>query len=129
MSESKNALPVRTYVRSRASTIVRNVANLSSGNLPLALAEPSDVTVVVVSDPMEGTPMLVAAAVGRVPTLMDFDVLIAALDNMEIKPSGKVTLHLPAMDSTLYWVAFGSDGNPQAFGGSTVSRLIVAIDS
>jgi hypothetical protein len=129
MSESKNALPVRTYVRSRASTIVVDVAELASGSVELSLAEASDVTVILVSDPMEGTPMFLAAAVGRAPTLSDFDIILAPLDPEEVKPPGRVTLHLPAMESALYWASFGVDGTSQAFGDGSLSRLVVAIDA
>ena len=128
MSESQNALPVRTYVRSRTSTIVRDVAELSSGNVALSLAEPSDVTVIVVSDPMEGMPLFLVAAVGRTPTMMDFDIILAPADPQQVKPGDRVTLRLPAMQSTLYWASFAGDGGSQGFGGSSISRLIVAID-
>jgi hypothetical protein len=128
MTESKNALPVRTYVRNRASTTVVDVAGLSSGNVGLNLAEASDVTVILVSDPWEGAPMFFAAALGRVPTMSDFDIILAPLDAQEVKPAGRATLHLPAMESTLYWASFGVDATPQAFAEASVSRLVVAID-
>ncbi|MCX8053106.1 MAG: hypothetical protein N3B12_04810 [Armatimonadetes bacterium] len=128
MSESKNALPVRTYVRCRVNTIVQNIAEMSSGSVPLNLDEPSDVTLMVVSDPSEGMPWFFTAAVGRPPTLSDFDIIIAPLGAYNIKPADRATLHLPAMESTLYWASFGVEGTPEPFGEISVSRLVVAID-
>jgi hypothetical protein len=128
MGESQNSLPVDTYVRSRLSTVVRDVAGLSSGSITLDLAKPSDVTLIIVSDPMEGMPSYFVAAVGRTPTLMDFDILVCPLDSELVKPQGRVTLHLPAMNSVLNWASFGPEGISQGFGSGSIGRLIVAID-
>ena len=128
MGESLNALPVQTYVRNRASTLVRNVANASTGSVALNLDKPGDVTVLVLSDPTEGVPTYFVAAVGRTPTMMDFDILIAPATPDMVKSPDHVTMHLPAMQSTLNWASFAVNGDPEAFAGSTISRLIVAID-
>ena len=128
MGESQNALAVQTYVRTRLSTVIRNVAGLSSGSITLDLAKPSDVTLIIVSDPMDGMPTYFVAAVGRTPTLMDFDVLVTPLDSDQVKPSDRVTLHLPAMSQDLNWASFGGDGFAQGFSSSGIARLILAID-
>jgi len=128
MSESMNALPVQTYVRSRVSTVVQNVAGLSSGSVALNLDKPSDLTVIVISDTYEFAPLFFTVAIGRVPTMMDFDIVLSPIDSTQVKPPTKVTLHLPAMQSTLYWSSFDGSGDPEAFGGNTISRLVMAID-
>ena len=128
MGESQNALAVQTYVRSRLSTVIRDVAGLSSGSVTLDLAKPSDVTLIIVSDPIDGMPMFFVAAVGRTPTLMDFDVIVCPVDSTQVKPTDRVTLHLPAMNQSLNWASFGVNGFAQGFSSSSIARLIVAID-
>ncbi len=128
MTKSLNSLPVQTYVRSRANTIVEDIAGDSSGSIALNLDRPSDLTLIVISDPAEGTPTFFTAAIGRVPTMSDFDIIISPTTTDLVKPAHKVTIHVPAMQGNLYWKGFGGDTVEQAFGVSSLSRLIVAID-
>lgn len=128
MTESVNSLPVQTYVRSRASTIVEDVAGDSSGSIALNLDKPSDLTLIVISDPIEGTPTFFAAAIGRIPTMSDFDIIVSPTTTDLVKPAHKVTLRVPAMQGNLYWKCFDAAAIEQAFGVSSLSRLIVAID-
>jgi hypothetical protein len=126
--ETMNKLPLRMYVRQRVSTIVSDIAGLSSGTVTLNLAAPSDVTVIIVADPGGEPPAIFVAATGRTPTLSDFDVVAGPASNDYVKPPNRVTLHLPAMQSSLCWAAFDLDGVAAAFGETGVSRLVVAID-
>ena len=126
--EAMNKLPLRMYVRQRVSTIVSNVAEQSSGTISLDLAIPSDVTMIVVADPGTEPPVYVIAAVGRTPTLSDFDLVVGPVSNDYVKPPNRVTLHLPAGQSDLCWAGFDLAGVAAAFGQTGLSRLVVAID-
>jgi len=126
--ETMNKLPLRMYVRQRVSTIVSGISGLSSGTIALDLAAPSDVTVILVADPGAEPPTIFVAAIGRTPTLSDFDVVAGPASNDYVKPANHVTLHLPAIQSDLRWAAFDLDGVAAAFGETGVSRLVVAID-
>jgi len=126
--ETMNKLPLRIYVRQRVSTIVSNVAGLSSGTITLNLAAPSDVTMIIVADPAAEPPTIFIAAIGRTPTLSDFDVVARPAPNIYVNPANRVTLRLPAMQSDLCWAAFDLDGVAATFGETGVSRLVLAID-
>jgi len=126
--ETMNKLPVRTYVRQRISTVVINIAEQSSGTVSLNLAAPSDVTIILVTDPGAEPPTFFVAAAGRNPDMSDFDVIISPVSTDFVKPVNNVTLHLPATQSDLCWASFDSGGSPAAFGTMGLSKLVVAID-
>ncbi|MCE5199054.1 MAG: hypothetical protein ABFD54_05000 [Armatimonadota bacterium] len=128
MSESTNMLPVRTYIRTRQSTIVRDVQGLSSGNVALNLDKPSTITVTVISDQNELSPYVIVAAIGRTPTTMDFDVIITPAMQYGVKPVNPTMLNLPAGQTTLQWAAFNSIEQPEAFSTDMFSRLAITID-
>jgi hypothetical protein len=127
MDRAMNTLPIRDYVRQRICTIVTDVGGQSSGSIPLNLAKPSDVTVIIVSDSYSGQPTLFIAAVGREPTLADFDVIVSPIDEHYVKDQSRVTLSLPAGSTTLQWKGIGTDGTADAF-PSTCSRIVLAVD-
>ena len=127
MDKSMNSLPTRIYVRSRASTIVRDMGEASVGNVVLDLAKPSDVTVITVCSTVTGLPELFIAAIGRQPSLSDFDVVISPADFTVVKGQGHVTLRLPAGQTTFYWKALSLEGDTQQF-PTMGSRLVLAID-
>jgi hypothetical protein len=127
MDKSMNSLPTRIYVRSRASTIVRDVGDAVAGNVVLDLAKPSDVTVVTVCSTATGLPELFIAAIGRQPSLADLDVIISPADFAVVKGQGDVTLRLPAGQTTFYWKALSLEGEAQEF-PEMGSRLVLAID-
>ena len=126
--ETMNKLPVRTYVRQRISTIISDIADQSFGTVSLNLAAPSDVTVILVTDPGAESPTFFVAAAGRTPTMSDFDVIISPVSTDFVKPVNNVTLHLPAMQSDLRWASFNSGGTSAGFAEMGLSRLVVAID-
>lgn len=127
MDRAMNTLPIRDYVRQRIGTIVTNVGGQSSGSIPLNLAKPSDVTVIIVSDFYSGQPMLFIAAVGREPTLADFDAIVSPIDEHYVKDQSRVTLRLPAGSTTLQWKGVDTAGDADAF-PATCSRVVLAID-
>ena len=127
MDKSMNSLPTRTYVRSRASTIVRDVGEASNGSILLDLAKPSDVTVITVCNVSTGLPEVFIAAIGRVPSLSDFDAIVSPADSTVVKGEGNVTLRLPAGQTTFYWKALSLEGDTQQF-PTMGSRLVLAID-
>jgi len=122
-----NTLPLQTYVRSRVGTIVVDVGDDSSGTVPISLAKPSDVTLIVASSAYVGMPEIFVAAIDRTPTLSDFDVIIAPTDNTFVKVQDRVTLHLLAGEYELRWKGSGAGGTPQAF-PTDCSRIVLAID-
>ena len=127
MDKSQNSLPILTYIRSRASTVVTDVGNLSQGTVTLNLAKPSDVTIVLLSDAFGGQPALFIAAIGRTPTLLDFDVVIGGVDGRYVKDQARVTLRLPAGTAVFNWKSMGIDSIAETF-PIEGSRLVLEID-
>ncbi|MCE5200240.1 hypothetical protein LLG39_14835 [bacterium] len=117
-----------TYVRTRQSTIVRDVQGLSSGSITLNLNKPSTITITVISDQNELSPYVVVAAIGRTPTAMDFDVIITPAMQYGVKPVNQSTLNLPAGQVTLQWASLNSVEQPEPFAADTFSRIAVTID-
>ncbi len=127
MDRAMNTLPIQTYIRQRVDTIVVDVEGDSAGSIPLQLDKPSDVTVIVASQYFAGQPALFVAAVGREPTLSDFDVIISPIDENYVKERSRVTLHLPAGTTTLQWKGLTIEGVAEAF-PEEFSRVVLAID-
>ena len=127
MDKSMNSLPTRTYVRSRASTMVRDVGEASAGSIPLDLAKPSDVAVITVCNTTTGVPEVFIGAIGRQPSLSDFDVIISPANFTVVKGEVPATLRLPAGQTTFYWKGLSLEGDAQMF-PSMGSRLVLAID-
>lgn len=127
MEKSMNTLATLTYVRSRASTIVRDVGDASSGSILLDLQKPSDITVITVCNTTTGLPELFIAAIGRQPSLSDFDAIISPADYTVVKSLSRVTLRLPAGQTTFYWKGLSLEGTAQTF-PLVGSRLVLAID-
>lgn len=125
--EKLNTLPMQTYVRTRASTIVTNVEDLSSGTVTLNLAKPSDVTVILACLTYSGAPQIFVAAIGRTPTLLDFDVIMSPTDQQFVKGQSRVTLRLPEGQHEFRWKSCTTDEEASAFGDEG-SRLVIAID-
>lgn len=127
MEKTQNTLPIQTYVRSRVNTIVVDIGNQSSGSVPLNLDKPSDVTVIIASDANSGTPYIFIGAIGRQPSMDNFDVIISPVDMQYAKLQDKMTLHLPQTASTFYWKSLSVEGTVLAF-PELASRLVLAID-
>lgn len=127
MSKSHNTLPVQTYVRQRVNTIVTDIGDQSSGSINLDIQAPSDVTVLVVSNSYAGQPELFIAAIGREPSLSDFDVVISPVDQQMVKSQNKVTLHLPDGPTQFQWKSLSTAGTAETF-PTACSRLVLAID-
>lgn len=127
MEKTLNTLSIQTYVRTRASTIVTDVGGSSTGTVSLNLAKPSDVTVLIASAAYEGTPEVFVAAVGRTPSLTDFDIIVSPTDGQFVKHQDRVTLRLPAGQYSFNWKGFSTAGAAQAF-PALCSRLVLAID-
>ena len=127
MDKSMNSLPTRMYIRSRASTIVRDVGESSAGSVALDLAKPSDVGVVTVCSTVSGVPELFVAAIGRQPSALDFDVVISPADATVVKGQSQIILRLPAGQTTFYWKAMSLEAEAQTF-PEMGSRLVLAID-
>lgn len=127
MDKQQNTLPIQTYVRSRVSTSVTDIGDLSQGTVNLTLAKPSDVQITIVSDSFGGQPALFIAAIGRTPTLLDFDVVIGPVDGRYVKDQNRYTLRLPAGTAAFNWKSMEPDATPATF-PTTGSRLVLAID-
>lgn len=127
MDKAFNTLPIQTYLRTRASTIVVDVGEDSTGTVSLNLAKPSDVTVVIASAAYEGTPEVFVAAIDRTPSLTDFDIIISPTDSQFVKIQDRVTLRLSAGQYSFIWKGFSTAGAAQAF-PALCSRLVLAID-
>lgn len=126
--QSMNKLPIRTYVRQRVSTSISGLAGLSSGTVQLNLSTPSDVGIVLVCDPGADPPLYVVAAIGRTPTMTDFDMVTSPVSADFVKPQSLSVIHLPAMQTDLRWAAFNAAGAPAAFSETGISRLVVTVD-
>jgi len=127
MNPAMNALPVQTYARQRVQTIVEDISSDSAGSISLDLAKPSDVTLIIVSDYFGAQPSFFIAAVGRAPSMSDFDVIISPIDEHYVKDQSRVTLCLPAGSTTLQWKGLAADGDPEPFPAAN-SLLVLAID-
>lgn len=127
MERALNTLPIQTYVRTRASTIVVDIEDESDGTIPLSLSKPSDVTVILACLTYSALPEVFLAAIDRTPTLLDFDVIVSPTDQEFVKGQTRVTLHLPEGEHEFRWKSLGTDGTPQAFADAG-SRLVLAID-
>ena len=127
MDKALNTLPIQTYVRARASTIVVDVGGESSGTVLLDLAKASDVTLVIASLAYLGQPEVFVAAIDREPSLTDFDVITSPTDVQFVKNQDRVTLHLLPGQHQFRWKGYATIGTPQTF-PSECSRLILAVD-
>ncbi len=127
MGRTMNTLPIQNYVRQRTNTIVVDVGNASSGSVPLELDKPSNVTVIIVSSSFSSQPNLFVAAIDRVPSLSDFDVIISPVEERLVKDTSRVTLHLPAGSTMFRWKGLSTSGDAEAF-PAECSRLVLAID-
>lgn len=127
MDRSMNSLPTRTYVRCRVSTIVRDVGDSSQGSVELNLDKPSDVTMITVCSNDTGLPALFIAAIGRQPSLADFDVIVSPANYTALQGQSHVTLRLPAGETTFNWKTVSLAGEAQSF-PALGSLLVLAID-
>jgi len=127
MDQIMNTLPIQTYVRQRVQTIVTDIAGESSGSVSLSLDKPSNVTVIIASDAFEGCPALFVGAIGRTPTIGDFDMIVSPIDDTFVKGQSKVTLHLPQGATTFQWKSLAAVLSPEAF-PAECSLLVLAID-
>lgn len=127
MDQVMNTLPIQNYVRQRVQTIVVDVGGESSGSIPLVLEKPSDVTVIIASDVYEGQPAIFVGAVGREPSMSDFDMIVSPTDEHFVKDQSRVTIHLPAGTTTFQWKSLSTSGAAEAF-PEGCSRVVLAVD-